>query len=398
MSAREAIIIVGASAAGLAAADGLREGGYEGPITVVDTENRPSYDRPMLSKGLVASKDGAEPTLLRTAEHYEKLGIEVLAGHGAVGIDVDRHLLVTDWGEALPWSQVIIATGVEARVLTTSDGQRVPTLRDRADLAVVRQIVDSGKGVTLLGGGFIGMEVASALRSRDIPVTVVDRCDLPLSRVLGNTLAKWLLDLHIADGVKFELGVPATRIDKAPHGFDIHRDGGSTLTAEQLIGSAGSQPRTQWLLGSGIELDEGVVVDAAGRTNIPSVWAAGDVASTFDAHYGRYRRFEHWTHAIEHGRHVGLNAARGTSDEFAAVPYIWTEQVGRTLHILGEPRAGDEDQIIEGDLASGEFVIAHGSDGELRGVTICGRVTSLRTYKKLLRAGASLQDALAAAN
>lgn len=164
-----------------------------------------------------------------------------------------------------------------------------------------------------------------------------------------------------------------------------------------MLAGVGAEPRTSWLLGSGVEIDCGVVVDAAGQTSVPQVWAAGDVASTLDPTTARRRRFEQWTHPIEQGRRVGLNIARGQSIPFQEVPYLWTEQYGMKLHLLGERRPDDADVVVEDDLASGEFVVAHGTGTELHAVTICGRIRALRTYKKLLRAGASMTEAVSAA-
>ncbi|MGW5147204.1 NAD(P)/FAD-dependent oxidoreductase [Rhodococcus koreensis] len=392
-----AVVIVGASAAGLAAADGLREGGHTGSIIVLDSEAEPGYDRPMLSKSLLATKGNAEPRPLRTREHMVDRGIEVLPGHGAVGLDIDRRLVVTNWGEAIAWEQLVIATGVTARPVVTTGGVTLPSLRTRVDLDATRALAVGGKPVTLIGAGFIGLEVAAALRLRGVNVIVIGQCELPLAAFVGDEAARWLRDLHLAHGATLELGAATTAVTETTTGHAIRLADGRELHVDSVLAGIGSDPATDWLLGSGVELDAGVVTDTAGRTNVPGVWAAGDVASTLDPRLGRHRRFEHWTHAIEQGRHVGLNLARRTSEPYTAVPYVWTEQYGHTVHMLGERRPGDTDLVIEGDVASGEFVLAHGSDNELHGATICGRIRALRTFKKLLRAGATLDDAVGAA-
>ncbi|MBH0121932.1 FAD-dependent oxidoreductase [Rhodococcus sp. CX] len=390
------VVIVGASAAGLSAADGLREGGFTGPVVVLDAEAEPGYDRPMLSKGLLAAKETTAPASLRTREQLAEKNIEILGGHGAVGLDIDRRLVVTNWGEAIPWHRLIVATGVTARPVVTTSGMALPTLRTRADLDTARAIATSGKPVTLIGSGFIGLEVAAALRSRGVQVTVVGRCALPLVSSVGTEVALWLRDLHLAHGTRLELGTGISRVSETGARYAVRLADGRELHAETVLAGVGSDPATDWLLGSGVDLDGGVVTDSAGRTNVPGVWAAGDVASVPDP-CGGHLRFEHWTHAIEQGRHVGLNIARGTTDPYTAVPYVWTEQYGHTLHLLGERQPGDTDVVIEGDVAAGEFVVAHASGGELHGATLCGRIRALRTFKKLLRAGATLDDALAIA-
>ncbi|PWI10531.1 FAD-dependent oxidoreductase [Streptomyces sp. NWU339] len=392
------VVIVGASAAGLSAADGLREGGYTGPLTVLDEEVEPGYDRPMLSKSLLAAEEHAVPAPLRTGEHLADKGIDLLAGHGAMGLDIDRRLVVTNWGEAIGWRHVVVATGVTARPVVTAGGTALPTLRTRADLATARQLATSGRPVTLIGGGFIGLEAAAALRSRGVEVTLLCATELPLAAVLGDEVARWLHGLHLANGISFGLGSAVTTVEETSHGYGIHLADGRTRQATSVLAGVGTEPATDWLIGSGVELDHGVVTDAAGRTNVEGVWAAGDVAALRDPLHGRPRRFEHWTHAIEQGRRVGLSIARGEATPYDAVPYIWTEQYGLTLHMLGERRPGDTDIVVEGSLDTGEFVVLHGTGDELHGATVCGRVRALRTYRKLLRSRATLNDALAAAS
>ncbi|MFI8092135.1 NAD(P)/FAD-dependent oxidoreductase [Streptomyces sp. NPDC086080] len=393
----DGVVIVGASAAGLSAADGLREGGYTGPLTVLDEEFEPGYDRPMLSKSLLATEEHAGPAPLRSEEQLAAKNIDLLAGHGAMGLDIDRRLVVTNWGEAIGWRHVVIATGVTARPVVTAGGTALPTLRTRADLATARRLATSGRPVTLIGGGFIGLEAAAALRSHGVEVTLLCATELPLATVVGDEVAGWLNHLHVTHGVSFGLGDAVTTVEETAHGYDIRLADGRTRPATSVLAGVGTQPATDWLIGSGVELDQGVVVDAAGRTNVEGVWAAGDIAARRGPLPGRPRRFEHWTHAIEQGRQVGLNIARGEAVAHEAVPYVWTEQYGITLHMLGERRAGDTDTVVEGSLGTGEFVVVHGSGDELHGVTVCGRVRALRTYRKLLRARASLKDALGAA-
>ncbi|MEV6161900.1 FAD-dependent oxidoreductase [Streptomyces sp. NPDC052052] len=393
----DGIVIVGASAAGLSAADGLREGGYTGPLTVLDEEAEPGYDRPMLSKSLLAAKDHAAPAPLRTGEYLAAQGISLLAGHGAMGLDIDRRLVVTNWGEAIGWQHVVVASGVTARPVVTAGGTPLPTLRNRADLAAARRLATDGRPVTLIGGGFIGLEVAAALRSHGVEVTVLDANERPLARLVGDEVADWLLGLHRANGVLLGLGTATASVEETPQGYAVHLADGRVRQAASVLAGVGTEPSTGWLIGSGVALDHGVVTDAAGRTNVPGVWAAGDIACRWDPFHGRHRRFEHWTHAIEQGRRIGLNIARGEAVDHDAVPYVWTEQYGRTLHMLGERRPGDTDILVEGSVADGDFVVVHGTGDALHAATLCGRVRALRTFKKLLRARASLHDALGAA-
>ncbi len=392
-----AIVIAGASAAGLAAADGLREGGYSGEILLLDQETEPGFDRPTLSKSLLRSAEVVPANRLRTPEQLAAKKITVLEYHEAVGLDIDRKLVVTSWGETLEWEHVVIATGLDAVRMRTTAGNQLPALRNRDDLERVRAMVASGRRVTCIGAGLIGLEVAAALRGHGIDVTLISNHQVPLGAVLGEEIAAWVIDRHRAHGVVFELGSAVTHVNEVADGYLIHTADGEEFGADNLLAAVGATPNTQWLLGSGVHLSGGVVVDEAGRTNVPNIWAAGDVAVATDPQSGRPGRYEHWTHAVDQGRHIGLNIARGVADPFTSVPYFWHEVYDTTLHTLGQRGPDDRITVAEGSLRSGEFVALHGSGDSLHAVTICGSATSIRRYKRLLRDGASVQDALAAA-
>lgn len=387
-------IIVGASAAGLAAADGLREGGFTGRITVLGEETCTPYDRPVLSKSLLADSGGAAPAPLRTEAHLAEKGIDLQRGHAAVGLDIDRRMVVTDYGEALAYEHVVIATGCTARPVHTTAGTPLPTLRNLDDLGTIRALVETGRPMTLIGGGFIGLEIATALRTRGIGVTVLGTDRLPLLRFVGEEVAAWLAGVHRSHGVDLHLGARTAAVVEKGDGFEIALQDGGLLHAEIVLAGAGAAPRVDWLVGSGVALGDGVLCDAAGRTSVPGVWAAGDVACAVDPRTGERSRFEHWTHAVAQGHHVGLAIARGEATPFDAVPYLWTEQQGRTLHLLGRRRPGDRDVLVEGEIAAGEFVVLHGSGDDLHGVTVCGRIRALRAYRRLLGTGASLSEAI----
>lgn len=390
------VVIVGASAAGLSAADGLREGGYTGSIIVLDEEASPGFDRPMLSKSLINAAEDVRPHALRSPEQLDAKDIVVLGYHKAMGLDLERRLVVTNWGEAIPWEHVVIATGVDAVRLRTTAGNSLPALRNRDDLDIVRGIVTDGHPVTCIGAGFIGLEVAAELRLRGIDVTLVNDRELPLESFLGREVAEWFLGVHRAHGTRFDVGQAVTSIEEVAGRFRVNLAGGRELAADVLLSGVGTSPNTDWLLGSGVDLSRGVLVDEAGRSNVPGVWAAGDVATTVDPASGAQWRFEHWTHAVEQGRHVGLNIARGEAEPFTGVPYFWTEAFGHTLHVLGTHQPDDQVTVVQGSLESGVFVALHGSDGELHAASISGVPGAIRTYKNLLKADAAYDEAIAA--
>ncbi|MFD4831290.1 NAD(P)/FAD-dependent oxidoreductase [Streptomyces uncialis] len=387
-------VVAGASAAGLAAADGLREGGWEGTITVLGEEQHQPYDRTMLSKGLMAAHPGP-PAALRTPEHLAQRDIDVRLGQAARGLDIDRRLVVTSEGEALPYDILVLATGSRARIMTTTDGRPLPVLRTVDDLARLRDTVSGGQPVTLVGAGLIGLEIAAALHARGHALTVIGDAALPLADSFGDGVARWLWDLHTSRGVVATLGRKVLAVSGRPGAYRVHLDDGTRHDTDIVLAGIGAVPCDEWLIGSGVRLRDGVLCDAAGRTNVPGVWAAGDLARTRTGTDDRATAFGHWTNAAEQGRNVGLNAARGEHTPYHGLRSFWTVQYGRTIRSLGTRRGGDRDETVEGDLASGEFVVLHSAPrGEtLHAVTACGRDRSLRGYRKLLLAGASLSQA-----
>ncbi len=389
-------VIVGASAAGMAAADGLREGGWEGRILVLGEELDPPYDRTMLSKGLLA--DGAaRPLMLRTEQQLAERDITLLPGVAARGLDIDRRLVVTSDGDAIPYDAVVVATGSRPRAMTTTAGVPLPVLRNLGDLVRLRDLTAATERVALIGAGLIGLEIAATLRARQIPVTVIGTPTLPLADQLGAEVATWLWGLHEAHGVDGRLGTTVSSVGGEPGAYEITLGDGSSLRCDVVLVAIGVVASDRWLVGSGVALRDGVLCDAGGRTNVPDVWAAGDVARV---QHGAVEplRFGHWTNAVEHGRQVGLNIARGEATAYHGIRSFWTEQYGHTIRSIGTRRPGDTDETVEGEAASGEFLVVHGAGDAFHAVTACGRDRSLRTYRKSLLQGAALSDARALAD
>jgi NADPH-dependent 2,4-dienoyl-CoA reductase/sulfur reductase-like enzyme len=392
-----AAIVVGASAAGLSAADGLREGGYEGAILVLGDEHHQPYDRPTLSKKLLASQGAPELHPLRTPERLASAGIELVLGRRAVGLDIDRHFVVTDHGDAIAWDAVVIATGSRPRSLTTSESEQLPVLRTPEDLNTLRRAAARYGEITLIGAGLIGSEIAANISGHQVAVTLINDLELPLRRQVGEPVAEAIRDLHRAHGVDLKLGVTVTGITGSTGSYAIHLSDGSVHRTGFVVAGIGVDANDEWLLGSGVALDAGVLVDAAGRTNVPGVWATGDVARMDHPLLPGLTRVEHWTNAVEHGRHVGLNLARGTAAPYAGAPYFWTEQYGRRFHNYGRVRPEDDAVVAEGTTDADEYLVLYGSGDEFHAVVSCGCVTSLRGYRKILERGGSWADALALA-
>ncbi|MFT4263186.1 MAG: NAD(P)/FAD-dependent oxidoreductase, partial [Nocardioides sp.] len=306
------LVVVGGSLAGVRAVEGARAAGWSGPITVLSAEPHQPYDRPPLSKELLAVGGPSEAVPLRSAETLAELDIDLRLSTPALGLDPERRVVRVP-GEEIAYDALVIATGSRPRSLPGSRAVEgaaagVHQLRGLDDARALREALDAGGPVVVIGAGFIGSEVASAARARGLPVTLVEAAPRPLARAMSETAAEHLVAIHHHAGVDVLLGatVAEIRVDGGRVAAVV-LDDGRELPAAVVVLGLGATPETAWLAGSGIELDAvgGVVVDPAMATSLAHVWAAGDCAS-LAGHPG-----QHWTAAAEQGRLAGANAAGG---------------------------------------------------------------------------------------
>ncbi|NGO09923.1 FAD-dependent oxidoreductase [Streptomyces sp. HC44] len=328
------IVVVGGSIAAVTAAQSLRTEGYDGQVTVLSEEPHPPYSRVPLSKGVLAGRESVESALLPPPSE----DIEFRTGARAVRLDTRGRRVTTANGTDIPYDGLVIATGARARRLTGDSDLVVRTLDDASTLAARLAAAHS---TIVLGGGFLGMEVASTCRALGLEVTVVDLVP-PLLRLLG----PWVADLAVA--AARDHGI---RIRVAPDGVDVldeHRVrcGDSVLTADVIVCAAGDVPNTDWLEDSGLALDAGggLVVDACCRV-APGIVAAGDVASR------QGRRTPHWTNAVEQGRTAAASLLHGESVRpYRPDPYFWTEQSGLDIKISGELPLTGTPEVLAGSV------------------------------------------------
>lgn len=392
------IVIVGASVAGLSAADALREAGFDGSVQVVGAESHTPYDRPPLSKQALAPGAAADALFpLRPEGHYAAQGVELVLGRGAVGLDVASRRVRLDGGESLPYDGLVIATGCRARTLHTSDGQPLPVLRTLDDARWLAAAARQHRRAVLIGAGFIGLEVAASLRKLGLEVTVLESAPIPLHNSLGPELADWLCAHHAACGVRIEAGVQIRAITTANGAYEITLGDGRRLEAGLVLAGIGVEPNTDWLQGSGVSCEAGVLCDASGRTNVPGVVAAGDVANLAPSGSGRVNRIEHWTHAMKQGRAAARHLVLGESCE-QDVPYFWTDQFDCKLQGYGRRQPGDSVHIVEGSLESGNYLALFGVGESFHAILSSGRAKSIRNYRKLLEQGGTWSQALAMAS
>ncbi|MFD9136534.1 NAD(P)/FAD-dependent oxidoreductase [Streptomyces bottropensis] len=341
------IVVVGGSIAAVTAAQSLRTEGYDGQVTVLSEEPHPPYSRVPLSKGVLAGRESVESALLPLPSE----DIEFRTGSRAVRLDTHRRLVTTADGTAIPYDGLVIATGARARRLTGDGDLVVRTLDDSSALAAR---LAAARSAIVLGGGFLGMEIAGTCRALGLEVTVVDLLP-PLLRLLG----PWLADLAVA--AARDHGV---RVRVAPDGVEVldeHRVrcGESVLTADVIVCAAGDVPNTDWLEDSGLTLDAGggLVADACCRV-APGIVAAGDVVSR------QGRRTPHWTNAVEQGRAAAASLLHGESVRpYRPDLYFWTEQSGLDIKISGELPLTGTPEVLAGSVDDRSALLRWRHDG-----------------------------------
>lgn len=389
----EHIVIVGASLAGLRTIESLRRAGYGGRITVIGDEPHLPYDRPPLSKKFLT--DDAEPEVgLRAPEKLGELGAVFELGVAAVALDPAAHTVTLESGEVFDYDAVVLATGATPRRLPdTDDLAGVHVLRTIEDAQAIRSALDDDPRVVVVGGGFIGAEIAASIRTRGGDVTIVEFLDQPLLRGLGSELGAVAADWYRARGVDLRLGTAVTGftseplVDGSASGVQdrptrrvtgVQIDPGGTLPADLVVVGIGVVPATEWLEGSGLTIANGVVCDEyLAAVGVDDVWAVGDIARWPHPRYGEPVRLEHWTSATETATAVAANLlARARGEQPSAhdpVPYVWSDQFDTKIQIAGRIGVGDAIDVVRGstemiDGADPKFVALGQRDGQVTGV------------------------------
>jgi len=342
------IVIVGGGAAGFAAAEMLRREQYQGSIVMISDDHAPPVDRPNLSKDYLAGKAPEEWIPLRGEKFYSKNNIDLRLNMKAVDIDLrSREVVLADEGR-VPYHRLLLATGAEP-VRLTIPGAGLPhvhTLRSFADCrAIIEQAATAGHAV-VLGASFIGLEVAAALRARDIEVHVVAPDKRPMERILGPQMGAFIRTLHEANGVVFHLEETASSIDSGK----VKLSGGGTLAADFVVVGIGVRPRIKLAETAGLVVAHGVVVDAFLETSEPGIFAAGDIARWPDPHSGENIRVEHWVVAERQGQTAALNML-AHREKFDAVPFFWSQHYDVPINYVGHAE-GWEEIAVDGDITA----------------------------------------------
>jgi NADPH-dependent 2,4-dienoyl-CoA reductase/sulfur reductase-like enzyme len=396
------VVVVGASLAGLRAAEEVRHEGHTGPVIILGDEQHIPYDRPPLSKQLLAGTWDVERIHHHAPDKLDTLGLEFRLGRRAVSLDTGGRTVECDDGERVAYDGLIVATGAAARPLPGTEAMPgVRTLRTLDDCLAIRSELDAtgeGARVVVIGAGFIGSEVAATCHDRGAQVTVVEALPTPLSRVLGDQMGEACAGLHRAHGVTLRTGVGVDHLS-APGGAGsstaVHLADGTTLDADLVVVGIGVTPNVGWLEGSGLPVGDGVLCDQS-LFAADGVVAAGDVARWDHPSLGEPLRIEHWTNAAEGGAAAARNLLAGSkaAHPYDPVPFFWSDQYKTKIQVIGLPGPDDEVVVVEGSVEEGKLVALYRRGDRLRAVLAFSQPRHLMTYRPLLAAGASFDEAL----
>ena len=388
------IAIVGASLAGLRAAEALRAESFAGRIVMIGAETHFPYDRPPLSKQFLAGKWGLDRVRLREPEKVEGLGLDLRLGLTAGALDVEGHRLDLDDGSAVDFDGLVIATGAHPRRLPGTGGlAAVHVLRTLEDsIALANATAEPGTRLVIIGAGFIGSEVAATCSGRGAHVTVIEALPVPMERALGKQMGSACAALHGDHGVELRTGIGVAHV----RNDEVELDDGTLVPADVILEAIGVAPTTEWLDSSGLEIRDGVVADATLHV-AEDIVVAGDLARWYSESLGGELRIEHWTNASEQGGTAARSLLAGRSDAsaYVPVPYFWSDQYDTKIQMLGHPSPEDEVVVVDGSVDERRFVALYGRAGRLTGAIGFSRPRQLMRYRQLLEHGTSFDDALA---
>jgi 3-phenylpropionate/trans-cinnamate dioxygenase ferredoxin reductase subunit len=390
------VVVVGASLAGLRACEGLRHGGFDGSITLVGAETHLPYDRPPLSKEFLAGRLGLDRLALTSAEKLAALELELVLGERARAVDPSARTVVLESGRQLSFDGLVVATGARPRTMRGANALAgVITLRDLEDAERLRALLGPGVRLVVVGGGFLGMEVAATARGLGAEVTVVEPQAAPLLRVLGPLIGRAIGEVHADHGVDVRTRVGVADLVGGDHVEAVRLDDGSLIGADVVLVAVGVVPETAWLAGSGLELADGVVC-APTLLAAPGVAAAGDIARWPHALAEGTVRLEHRTNAAEQGVHAAASLLAGAgATAFAPVPYFWSDQFDVKIQSIGIPEGTDDVRVVAGSPAARCFVACFGRAGLLCAVVGFNSPRQLMGFRVLLERRATLAEALA---
>src|SRR5215510_9897051 len=357
----ERVVIVGGGAAGFAAAEMLRREGFAGSVTLLSSDETAPYDRPNCSKDYLAGNAPEEWMQLRPPEFYQEQSIDLELRSDVTGIDARGRQVTFASGRSIPFDKLLLATGAEPVRLDIpgADQPHVHVLRSLADSRAIIANAKAARRAVVIGASFIGLEVAAALRAREIEVHVVAPERRPLERVLGREFGDFVRAIHEQHGVVFHLEETATAI----HGGNVKLKGGTTLSADLIVVGIGVRPRIQLAERAGLKIDRGVAVNEYLETSAPGIFAAGDIARWPDPHSGENLRIEHWVVAERQGQTAARNIL-GQRQRFSEVPFFWSQHYDVPINYFGHAETWD-DLDIEGNIEARDCLVRYRRNGKV---------------------------------
>jgi len=395
----ERIVVVGGSLAGLRTVESLRAGGYDRELIVVGSETHRPYDRPPLSKKLLAGEWEPDRIELRKPDDLDTLGVTWRLGAPATGLDVGARRLTVADGTEIAFDAIVIATGAAPRRLPgQTDWPHVVELRTLDDALDLRaRLRDGDARVVVIGAGFIGLEVAATARRLGNTVTVLEGAPAPLIRGLGPAMGAGCAQVHGDYGTAIHCGISVAAIVAG----GVVLGDGELVPADVIVVGIGVAPVTDWLVGSGLEIRDGIVCDAMLNAGAPGVFAAGDVARWPNQLFDEEMRVEHWTNASEQGAVAASNLlaeARGEPGEpYAPVPFFWSDQYDRRIQFLGRAAPDDDVLVVSGSIEERSFIALYGRARRLRGVLGMNLPRLVMKFRPLLARRAALDEGVALA-
>jgi 3-phenylpropionate/trans-cinnamate dioxygenase ferredoxin reductase component len=382
----ETFVIVGASLAGGGAAATLRQEGFDGRVVLVGAEPQPPYERPPLSKEYLRGESSFDKALVQPPGFYDENGIETRFVVRATRVDAAEKVVELDGGERVAYDRLLVATGGRNRRFSIPglDLEGVHSLRTVADSDGIRAEIAPGRKAVVVGMGFIGSEVAASLRQSGVDVVVVDRNEVPLRRVLGEEVGRVIEEIHRDHGTSMIFEDTVAAFEGSGRVERVTTGRGRRIECDFVVVGLGIEPVTDLLAGTGVEIDNGVVVDEYCRTDVEGIYAAGDVANHYHPVFGRRIRVEHWQNALKQGPAAARNMLE-KGEPYDEVPWFWSDQYEHNLQYAGFHTEWDE-LVVRGSMEERNFVAFYRKDRRVLAAVAVNRGKDLRRSMPLIKA------------
>lgn len=391
------VVVVGASLAGLRVVENIRRIGYDGEVVLVGDETHLPYDRPPLSKKILLGEATVDDIVLRN-QPWEELNVTLRLGVRASGFDGKTRTVTLADGTSVQGDKVFICTGARARSMpNVAPRPGIHTLRTLEDAQAIGALLKENAHIVVVGGGFIGAEVAAVAKQLGVNVTLVEPMPTLMVRGIGERWGRFMEAYHRHKGVDVRTGVGIAAVEGDDALQAVVLTDGTRIETTLMVVGIGADPNVEWLEDSGVELGNGVITDAYGESSVPNVYAVGDVARFYHEGYGEHLRVEHWTNAVEMARAVVQAAFSDEKAVFTTIPMVWSDQFDLKIQTAGRMLPDDEEVVTMGEEADGEFLVLRGREGKLTGAISFNRASMLVRMKMLMAKGTALADAVAMA-